>query len=189
MTKITIYLLFTILSLSSFAMFNPQPYPIPKSEQRVNSLLNKIASSIEKKYEVRTIGNIVAMPSGNVKELGLSFTLQGPTNREEIRKILIEIAQEFLTFVNEDEAVRQYLSHYPFKICDIQIILFFQDKLGYGIRYPYITNAQISGGEIDYCILKDHYDEYLEMNIGKTVERYVETYEEALKAFHGYENE
>ena len=146
---------------------------IPKSDQAVNHLFERSARSIEKKYKMKAIGTVVAMPEGVVKELGLSFQIQGPLIKEEIRKILITSAKDFLQIVNSDEAVRPYLTKYPFEIKNVEITLFLVDSQGIGLDDPYIGVAGLSRGELDYQIL-------VTTHIPKIKCESVESYEEAL---------
>ena len=157
-------------------MSNSQEYKTPKSEQAVNNLLIKISRKLEKKFNLLSSGSSVAMPQGIVSQLGLDFKIEGSLTKEQIRKILIEISQEFLLFINDDEAVRPYLKNYPFEIRNIDIGLFFIDKKGYGLDAPNIAIASINGNEISYWILKR------KNGMPTTENRIVETYEEALEA-------
>jgi hypothetical protein len=155
-------------------------YEISQSEKAVNSLLHRIEISLTKKYKIKTIGTDVSMPGGDVRLLGLDFAIRGPLSKEEIRKILIDLVQEFLAFVNSDEAVRPYLTHYPFKIEDINIILFLKDAKGSGIDEPSIGIAEISRGILGYETIF-RIDGIPSI---KTVAE--ESYEEALKAISNH---
>ncbi|MCW3109843.1 MAG: hypothetical protein JWQ09_4349 [Segetibacter sp.] len=116
------------------------------------------------------------MPGGIVKLLGLDFQMVGPLQKEEIRKLLIQLAQEFLIYVNSNEAIKPYLEHYPFEIKDIDIILFFIDSQGKELEDPKIGIAEISGGELSYETITTT------DNIPSIKQRLKESYEEALKA-------
>jgi hypothetical protein len=148
---------------------------IPMSEQAVNSLMGKIARSFKQKYNMRACGLAVAMPRGVVKELGLDFRIYGPLSRDEIRKVLVRSVQEFLLLVNSDEAVKPYLENYPFTFKNVDISLFLNGFNGNGLDDPHIGIAGISKGKLDYEIL-------ITTDIPTTKSRFVETYEEALKA-------
>jgi hypothetical protein len=155
-------------------------YEIPKSEKAVNSLLHRIEISLTKKYKIKTIGTDVSMPGGDVRLLGLDFAIRGPLSKEEIRKILINLVQEFLAIVNSDEAVRPYLTHYPFKIEDINIALFLKDAKGSGIDEPSIGIAEISRGILAYkTIIRTE-------GIPAFKNKDKESYEEALKAIFNH---
>jgi len=156
-------------------MSNNRRYEISENEKSVNNILYEIAYSFKKKYKLYPIATIVAMPGGIVKELGLDFQIIGPLSKDEIRRILINLAQEFLVFVNSDEAVRPYLENYPFEIKNIEITLFLKDSKGREIEDPHIGIAGISRGRLDYEIL-------VITDIPKVISRVEESYEEALKA-------
>jgi hypothetical protein len=173
---LTFFLMYCQMSNSQgYEMSNSQKYEIPKSGQAVNGLLCRIEHSLEKKYKMKTIGTNVAMPGGVVKLLGLDFHIRGPLSREEIRKILIESAQDFLTMVNSDEAVRSYLENYPFKIENVHITLFCIDSRGFKLDDPYIGIAGIARGELDYKIL-------ITTDIPSIKSEFEESYEEAMEA-------
>ena len=125
-------------------------YEIPQTEKAVNNLLHQIEISLTKKYKIKAIATDVSMPGGDVRLLGLDFAIRGPLSKEQIRKILIDLVQEFLANVNSDETVRPYLIHYPFKIENINITLFLKDAKGYGIDDPSIGIAEISRGILAY---------------------------------------
>lgn len=153
----------------------PQKYEIPKGEQAVNHLLYRIGHLFHKKYHVQPIGTNVAMFGGPVTLLGLDCQIYGPLSREETRKKLIDLVQEFVFLVNSDEAIRPHLKNYPFEINNIEITLFFMDKSGRTLNDPYISIAGISRGKLDYEIL-------ITTDIPSiVVSKYIESYEDAVK--------
>ncbi|PJD93785.1 MAG: hypothetical protein CK425_12410 [Parachlamydia sp.] len=147
------------------------------NEEAVNDLLYRIAHSFEKKYKVNTIATNVAMPRGIVKLLGLDFQVRGPLSKEEIRKILIALSQDFLVSVNSDEAIKPYLENYPFEIKNIEITLFFMDSRNIRLNDPYLGIAGISRGKLDYQIL-------ITTDIPSIKSEFDESYEEALQALN-----
>jgi hypothetical protein len=151
-------------------------YPMPKSEQAVNDFLSKAIHSFKQKYPYKAIGENTAMPEGIVKLIGLSFDVEGPLDRKEIRRILLEMGIEFIKWINEDETIRPYLETYPVSVNNIDISIFLYDANSSQLRDPYIGYATIGYGQIRYSV-KDERD-----GIPFTKHEYTETYEEALKA-------
>lgn len=172
-----IYLCLTFICLIGCTTNQDEQYAIPKSEQAVNNLLDKIAVSLRKEYKMKPVATNVAMPGGVVKLLGLDFQIIGPLSRDEIRKVLIESAQDFLACVNSDEAVRPYLENYPFEIKNIEIILFVIGSKGIRLDDPYIGIAGMSYGKLFYETL-------ITTDIPTTKSEFKETYEEAVQALH-----
>ncbi|MCW3109842.1 MAG: hypothetical protein JWQ09_4348 [Segetibacter sp.] len=149
---------------------------MPKSETAVNNLLKQISISIKKKYGIKAIATNVAMPGGNIQLLGLDFQMIGPLPKEEIRKTLIQLAQEFLVCMNSNEAIKPYLETYPCGIKNIEITLFFVDSQGKDLDDPYIGIAAISRGKLNFKTIGE------KDNIPSVKQRFEETYEEAVQA-------
>jgi hypothetical protein len=157
-------------------MANYKQDEIPQSEQIVDHLLYQIKHSLGKKYKMKTIATNVAMPGGIVKLLGLDFHIRGPLSREELRHLLVDLAQDFVAFVNSDQAIKPYLENYPFEVKNIDITLFIRDSRGIRLEDPYIGVAGISRGRLDYQILITADD------IPSVKNESEESYEEALQA-------
>jgi hypothetical protein len=175
MLLLFIYLLFFLMSCE---MQNPQNEGNrPSRGQIVNDLLYRTANSFEKKYKINAIATTISMPGGAVKLLGLDFQVRGPLSKEEIRKILIDLAQDFVVSVNSDEAIKPYLENYPFEIKNIEITLFFMDSRNIRLNDPYIGIAGISRGKLDYQIL-------ITTDIPSIKSEFDESYEEALQALN-----
>lgn len=156
--------------------YDMEGYEMSKATQAVNNVMSKMAKSIEKKYHMRPSGSCISMPDGNVRKLGFDYKIQGPLSREEIRKLLLGIGQEFLTIINSDEAIKPFLTKYPFEIENIQSIIFFIDSKGYNLNEPYIGIGEIARHKLFYAILIE------KNNIPVTVNEFEESYEDALKA-------
>jgi hypothetical protein len=170
-------LLFATLLLMGFNIFNMPDvyaYQISPAESTVNSLLDKNAKFLSKKYKMRAIVTNVAMPGGVVKLLGLDFQIQGPITKNELRKILINSANDFISTINQNKDIHQYLEHNPFDINAMDITLFLIDSEGDSINHPDIRVASIRDNKLTYKT-------YITTDIPKLISREEETYEEALK--------
>jgi len=113
----------------------------------------RLQTHLKKKYKINTIATNISMPGGIVKLLGLDFQVQGPLSKEEIRKILIALVQDFLVSVNSNEKIKPYLENYPFEIKNIEITLFFIDSQRMELLDPNIGIAKVSSGSLSYKIL------------------------------------
>ncbi|PJD93787.1 MAG: hypothetical protein CK425_12420 [Parachlamydia sp.] len=174
----------SLMYLLSFFLMSCETQNYQNGEDRssrgqvVNDLLYRIENSFEKKYKINAIATNISMPGGVVKLLGLDFQMLGPLSKEEIRKILITLSEEFLVFVNSDEAIKPYLKNYPFRIENIGITLFFIDSQRMDLDDPYIGIAEISRGFLEYKILITIDDIPSFKSTSK------ESYEEALEALN-----
>jgi len=156
-----------------FILIDQNKQEIPKSEQVVDRLMNKVVSILGKKYKLQARAIKIAMPGGVINLLGFHFTIQGPLTKEELRLILVSCAQDFLSIVNSDAEIRPYLIHYPFTLNNIDITLFLVDSFKEDLDDPYIGIAGIANGKLDYLTL-------ITTDIPKIKTRTEESYEEAL---------
>lgn len=159
-------------------------YEIPPDEKAVNAVMARNSTSIAEKYHMRPIAITVAMPGGDIRYLELEFQIVGPLSKEQIRKILIDSAHDFLSDINADSNLCIYLKNHSLTIKDIGITLFLIDSLGRGLRDPNISIAEISKGKLEYDVLVDVYDEELKRNIPQFKSKSRETYEEALNTLN-----
>lgn len=166
---------FLVLVLGSKIFMSTDKYYLSNSEQFVHRLHIQIEQKLEEKYPIKTIGTSVAMPGGIVKELGLEFQAQGPLSQRELRTILINAAQDFLSYVNADKEINPYLQNHMFQIENIEIIIFIMGPDGKRVEDPNIGIALIKNGDIEYLTLIT-----TDIPVFKTEIK--ETYEEALKA-------
>ena len=152
--------------------------PTSKSALTIREFLYTSSIKLQKKYNIKPSGTVVAMPGGIVSKLGLSFHLRGPLSQENIRRLIITLSQDFLNIVNSDKTIRPYFEHYPFEIKDIELSLFFVDSKGVGIQKPNISNAGIHKATLDYQVLNWSNPK---IRISKVVESYEAALEEIKK--------
>jgi hypothetical protein len=137
-----------------------------------NEIQGNVAKKLAKKYNMHIFG-LGSGLADRVNLLGLSFNLLGPLPKDQLREILVDCVEEYLTSINSNEAIRLFLKNYPFTPNEIEIELFLKDKKGYTILYPNISVATSKGGYLRYHMSDDSIGPY------KSSEK--ETYEEALK--------
>lgn len=146
-----------------------------EDERVINSILGKTAKIIKEKYNLRPSGIGVAMPGGPIREVTLCFDTQDVLSKEELRKLLINSAQEMLKQVNENEEVQQFLKTRPFTMNNVEVIIYNHDKTNSDVRDPEISTAHISQGELVYRTTDPEND-------FRFKNRFKESYEDALKA-------
>jgi hypothetical protein len=159
---------------------NSMKYDISPDEKAVNTAMARNSQILSKKYHLRPFGITVAMPDGDIQYLALEFQICGPLSKQDLRKILIDAAHDFLADINSNTELCSYLKNHSLNIKEIGIVLFLIDSSGRGLRNPHISIAEISKGELEYAILVDTYDEELKRNIPSFKSKYHESYEDAL---------
>lgn len=155
---------------------------IPENEVAVNELLDLVAKDLEKKYKMQLSGTSVAMPGGIVKKFCLAFHIKGPLSKDDIRKILVHSAQDFLSDINSNKKIKPYLIHFPFEMNNVEITLFLNDSQGSGLNNPHVGIAEISNAILQYKYLIETYDESLKINLPEIIKKEKESYQESLKA-------
>jgi hypothetical protein len=163
-----------LLSYVGFLMPNQDIY-LSEGERLVNETLDKTARVIHQKYHLHPAGEGVAMHGGPIRELFLSFTTKGRYTQEELRRLVINCADELVNQVNINENIQPFLFERPFTIKNTQIVIFNYDKNGSLIYDPEIANVEIVDGMLTY-LTEDPEDRF------KYKTRITETYEEALEA-------
>jgi hypothetical protein len=154
-------------------------YYMSKNEEAVNRFIGQASRSFQLKPEwkkrITVCGTTKGMPGGIVENLGLAFDIKGPMSRDEIRKMLLEMGQQFLNKLNQDKQLQPYLQHRPFTPDDIDLSLYFRDSKNGGLRDPHIGYAALRYGKLVYCVIEE------QNGIPRDKFEYKETYEEALK--------
>lgn len=164
-----------ILFLTSFIMsFSQNGYRISEGEKLVNSTLEKSMKVITEKYEVKPRGVGAAMPGGPIQILTLCFNTKYPLTKEQLRELLVNLANELVHQVNENTKIQKYLKEIPFTIRNTKIIIQNTDKNGFEVFDPEISVARITEGKLIYRTT-DKNDTFKYKN------EFEETYEEALK--------
>src|SRR4051812_9185304 len=110
--------------------------------------MTKSGRKIAKKHGMRVAG-IGGGAVDGITSMSVSFDRWGPLmSREMARKLSVECIDQFVENVNEDHAVRQYLSIYPFPRDMVSIYIFNRDEVGGEVYDPAITVIIIGNGKI-----------------------------------------
>jgi hypothetical protein len=173
--RYSVFLLLTLFLTQTGCAMNNHYNPHAEEEQLVNDILYNTVKEVEKKYKIQAIGTGVAMPSGVVRKLALSFEVRKSLSKNQLRIWLLEISNELINQINASVKVQKYLVTSPATIESVDIILYNSNKDGLEVFDPEISVADIAGGILTYLTV-DPSDIYGYKN------RYTETYEEALQA-------
>jgi hypothetical protein len=174
--KNKIVLLIILSIFTGFIMSNKQEdYQPSKAAQLANSTLAKTAKIIKEKYDIKPCGMGAAMPGGPIQELTLCFDTKNPFTKDQLRRMLINSAQELLNQMNENKEIQQFIKEPPFTIKNVQIIIYNSAKDGREVYDPGISTVEVSHGVLTYQTV-DSSDTFKYKNT------YTETYEEAVKA-------
>lgn len=168
-------LLLSCVFLMLFCGFHAESYRPSQGEALANSVLDIASNSIMSKFKIKNCGKGAAMPGGPVKELTLCFETKEQFSKADLRKILIESANEFVSIINGNSELQPFLKHKPFKIENIEIIIYNHDANGRGLHDPEISTTRISQG----CLIYRTIDPEDSFKIKNTFE---ESYENALNA-------
>ena len=117
-------------------------------EKTVNSVVAKIAKKLEKKYNIKAIGDGGGIDDDGVRMMSLSFQIKQPLERNEARRLIISGAQDFLADINANKEIRPYLKIYPFK--NIELCIFSVQSNGRDVYDPYIGVVAYVDGELGY---------------------------------------
>jgi hypothetical protein len=139
----------------------------------------RIASEIRSEAAKKLENEMGLIPLGfggqmmdQIKMLSLVFQYRHSIDVEEGRSILIQAANKFITEINSNEKVRQYLSHYPFEPKNIEIMVVLQKPDG----------SNVDKGELAIIALRDGVLQFKFDDANHSFFRtYEETYEEAFE--------
>lgn len=177
MKKLILIFISTIFAVLIMSWLNTQPkYEISSREKAVNTAIGRNIKLIQDKYNLRPFGTTVAMPEGDIQYLELEFQIYGPLAKPSIRQLLISIAHDFLSDLNNDVELCFFLKNGKLNINEIGIGLFVIDKCGRGLDHPNIAIASISKGKLEYLTLANN-----EENFRDFVTEEEESFEEALQ--------
>jgi hypothetical protein len=166
-----------LLIFTGFVMQNKQQYYPSRGEQLANSILANTAKIIKDKYLLQPCGEGAAMPGGPIQELTLCFDTKFPHTKEQLRELLIKVANELLDQVNQNNEIQGFIKEKPFTIKNIEIVIYNHDREGRSVNDPEISVAEISHAKLVYRTI-DPKDSFKYKN------RFEEGYEEALKALN-----
>ncbi len=154
-------------------------YRINEKERLVDESLQTTAKKLflEKKlYPCGSGGG--TMPK--IRMLSLSFNYYKKTTLEEARELLVYCVETFLSVVNSNERIHQYLINNPFEVKNIDIAIFFSNPDGSFRESGDLAVAETNNGVFDYKMAGQSFY--------SNGPRFRETYTEALARLHDLES-
>lgn len=112
-------------------------------------ITTEVAQKLSKKHDMELSGSGGGL-ARCVNILSLSFEKLGPLSKVQLRKILIDSVEEFLSAINSNEELRPYLKNYPFTSKEIQIEIYIRDACGREVCSPNIAVATAKDGILSY---------------------------------------
>ncbi len=164
--QIKLILFFLLILLSS--CFENQQH---KSQQHACKMRNEVISILTKRHKMESTELSCGGMFDCVQDLSLTFEIEGPKTKEELRRIMVDSLETFLKAINNDKQLRPYLIIYPFSIKQIYLTIFVRDKDQYYIWHPEIRRVSMHLNGITYITYDQEYNRT----------EFVETYEEAKK--------
>lgn len=106
-------------NIFSFLNFFPNNF-----EKTINKVNEDAALLLEKKYNLRCIGQGSSSPSKEIKFLFLSFQYYGYLSKQELKTLTLNCVHDFLDVINSNKEIRQYLCTYPFTTKNIDLDIY-----------------------------------------------------------------
>ena len=159
--------------------FEPEEPRKPTKQEAAIAVRNRTA------YQLKVKNNLIPCGSGSqmmnqIEMLALAFHYFQPLDIDAARPLLLTAADKFLKEINEDEAIRPYLSNYPFEPKNIKILIFIYQS----------NHTRVPNGNLSVVNLEDGKIEY-EINVPDDLLHTIleETYEDAvMKINHSTSN-
>jgi len=126
-----------------------EPYKAQPYDKIVDNIMSRASKRLVKKHNLRLIGIHEGM-IGCVKMMGFSFQVFRPISKNEARAMVVDSVQDFLTDINQDEKIRQYLEVYPFDANHVEIMIFIKTPDFGTYYYPNLCVVTASRGNIRY---------------------------------------
>ena len=141
----------------------------------------KIASRIEKEFARKMYAEKGLQCTGvrggmmdDIQEMALGFQYFYKMNLSKARQLLTYTAKEYLIAINNRKEIRPYLHNYPFRIENIEIMIWVQEPSGHDVPFDKIAFMSAVDGVLSYSLPYES-GSYTREDLLE------ETYEEALK--------
>ncbi|CCB91923.1 putative uncharacterized protein [Waddlia chondrophila 2032/99] len=172
MDKMTVVLLVALVFLASCSAYG---WKVSEKRKMAYEMVDELTDPYEELYGLRFSGISEAAPDGKYDNLGMDFDTYRKLSKDEGRRLILTIMDEFLDKINNTQAFRKYLTVHPFDSNHIVINIFVNEKeRGENIFFPNYQSFSIFDENI-------YYGYYLEElgNAVKDKQREMETIEEA----------
>lgn len=168
----TLFILVITVGLFFFSSGNVYDVPSPH-QKTLHAMLNRFINHVEKNFDLELSAFGGSNEDHKTACIGVGFTSRTKKSKDECRKLIIEITDIFLFYINDDKELAKYLLHNPFTFKDINLDIFII-PLNKNVVDPDIGIASLLGGEIVYKT-DDPNNEF------RYKSRIIESYEEALQ--------
>jgi len=122
--------------------------PIPY-DKLANKIIKSASDRLSKKHHMELIGVKQGM-MGCVKLIGFRFQVYRKLSKDEARAIVVDSAQDFLTEINQNESIRNYLQVYPFDLEHIEVVLFIDTPDRGTFYHPDLAVVAARRGQVTY---------------------------------------
>jgi len=154
MKKTLKYISFALVSVFViyFLVFKNEPVePIPENEKPVWAVSLQTAKEFKDKYNLQFIGLGQSADDKLLNTLKLSFVLEKVLSKEEIRKLVLNCADNLLNNINNFKEIQPFLAAHPFQEKNIDIsIFFYRDNKRSTTIHPNICCVSLSNNFIYY---------------------------------------
>jgi len=147
----------------------------PEHCKLAGNIMTRFINDAKKEYGLYCYGSGGGFLD-QVNRIHFAFATEGPKSLEDLREMMVIIAEDFLKRINSQEDIRKYLVHYPFKPDDLEFRITLMGSNGKAIHNngkekELLRSILLLNGELSYEIEND------EKACLQDV--YEETYEEA----------
>lgn len=116
------FVIFNVLITCSCVNSSTQTSFVRERDKKIGKVLKNFQSSMAKKgYYLGGLGEGIDHDTKQQKYLSFTFTIEQLPDIDFARKVELETIQEFLTSINSEEGIQDYLVEYPFTINYISI--------------------------------------------------------------------
>jgi len=144
-------------------------YQSPDYVQLAHKITKETAKKLKEEKNLYLIGTGGGM-MGDIKMMAMSFNYYQEVNLESARKLLVYAIDEYLSAINSNEKVRPYLHNYPFRVNNIEIMIFIYNPDRSKPALEKINFIQSINGILEYYISSDFDNPILEETYNQAVE-------------------
>lgn len=123
------YICLMFISLA-FISLSWNIYKPTEAQQLVLLIFSKTSHKAHQQFGLNQVGTKVAMPGGEIRKLGLYFSLSQSVNFDESREIIVEVAQTFLEEILRCEKIKPFLVNKPWNINNITVSIQYLNEDG-----------------------------------------------------------
>lgn len=147
-------------SLTTTPQIKPHTIAVYDDEldTEVNRITGAVADKAEKEFGIKLEGCGASMPNNVFYKFNLSFRVEKPLNKIEIKKMLAEIARMTIDMSTASSIMKRYAADPVFDVNIVSINLFFYRTDGYVYTYPNYCCAGLSEGRYDFRTLENEGD-------------------------------